>query len=80
MSGFSNRVEDVPVAVSRRRFGDAIAELDRLQALPAGHPDILRAWGADQKVPVPVAVYELLEAAEYEQFERDLAEHLEGLG
>lgn len=69
MSEFSNRAEDavaaLPTRQSVRAAADrAIAELDRLMALPAGHPDILRAWGADQRAPVPVWFDELLCALE----------------
>lgn len=80
MSGFSNRVGDAPASreATRQALGHAIAELDRLAALPAGHPDVLRAWGADQRVSVPAAVFEILKETEYEAFERELAEHLEG--
>lgn len=55
MSGFSNRLKDAAALVpSRVAFSRAIDELDRLAALPAGHPDILKAWGAVEKVPVPL--------------------------
>lgn len=72
MSGFSNRVEDAPVptAESLRASVDRLLEgIDRLSPM--------RAWGADQRVPVPEHLYELLRETEYEALERDLAEHLE---
>lgn len=57
---FSN----VPEPPSSRAIGKsasrAIAELDRLLALPSGHPGVLRALGADEPVPVPLSALEYL--------------------
>ena len=56
MSGFGNRPKDA-APLTKAGLVDAIdrqlAELDRLAALPAGHPDILRALGCNEPVPVP---------------------------
>lgn len=75
MSGFSNRLEDAP-ALSRSALREAI---DRA-LVDAETMSPIRAWGAGERAVAPLSVVELLEASEYDAFERALAEHLESLG
>lgn len=61
MSVFSNQPVPLTDEERRQRYARAIADIDRQLALPAGHPEILRAMGCDDRAPVPAALWKYFE-------------------
>lgn len=61
---FSNRPPKLTAEGLRQSIDRALGEIDRVSALPAGDPELCRMWGCDQKVPVPVEVFEEVRSAE----------------